>query len=193
MIKKQTKSTYTHAAICYDSSTIIEATGPDDPVTMTSIEDAIANCGHAAVLRNPSAFRGGQIERFKKFADKVVNEQRTYNTQGVLDFAERQEEHLNSIRTKLDSYFAGHHEVESFDKASYFCSELVVACFRASGFVDEPAAVLYDQNVISPADLGRDVTFGLFLGFLSSKKNLRISKKDQFFNVPSLDRENGGV
>lgn len=193
LIKKQTESNYTHAAICYDNSVIVEATGPDDPVTMTNIEDAISSCRHVAVLRNPYAFQGGQVERFQRFADRVVDERRHYNTQGVLNFAEHKEQHLDSIRAKLDSYFAGDHEVESFDKASYFCSELVVACFRASGFIDEAAAVYYDQNVISPADLGRDVTFGSFLGFLSSKKKLRISKKDQFFNVPSLGRENGGV
>jgi len=93
----------------------------------------------------------------------------------------------------LEAHFAGKAEAKPFDKESYFCSELVVACFCVIGFVDPSAAIYYNPSTTSPADLGRDATFGSFLGYLTSNKDTTIPKEDEFYGIPGLPKDLGGI
>jgi len=82
-IRKETNSNYTHAAICYDSTTIVHAPSPSAPVMKTPIQELLACCKYAAVFRNPFAFGGDRVKKLQMFLDKVVWEGRPYNTEGV--------------------------------------------------------------------------------------------------------------
>ena len=59
-------------------------------------------------------------------------------------------------------------------------------CFVATGFIDPSAAVVYKSNVTSPGSLGRDPTFGTFLGYVSVVPNYSVPDSDEFLNTSTF-------
>lgn len=67
------------------------------------------------------------------------------------------------------------------ERGAYFCSELVVAAFIAVGVIAQSAAVVITPEVFSPGDLGKEATFGGFVGYIKSSCEVEISKDDDFY------------
>jgi hypothetical protein len=103
------------------------------------------------------------------------------------------QEHFKTLQERLEAYFAGQAVPESFDKGPYFCSELVATCFCAIGAIEPSAAVLYDPRIASPADLVKDETYGVFLGYLVPNGNTQIPNDDEFYQRDPLPKNMGGI
>ena len=100
----------------------------------------------------------------------------------MLGFVRRKENHELTLPKQLEAYVAGDLEPDSFSKEKYFCSELVADCFAAAGFLHPSAAVVYKADTYAPGDLGKDPTFGTFLGYLTLGDASQIPKNDEFIN-----------
>ncbi|MFW9440483.1 YiiX/YebB-like N1pC/P60 family cysteine hydrolase [Xanthomonas euvesicatoria] len=180
-----TDSEYTHAAICISSSVAAEATVSAGvaKVQLESLND------HVAVFRQPDAWKpASRIQVMNEFIDYIVASEAKYNLRDVVTFKNRRKFHQLSISEQLHAFFNGTYVPSPIEKGRYFCSELVVSCFVITGFIDASAEVLYKPNVISPGALGRDSTFGTFLGYVSCKPNYSIPAADEFINYATLDQ-----
>ncbi len=186
-ITRVTDSEYTHAAICISSSVAAEATVLGG-VSKVQIEDLIKRYDHVAVFRQPDAWKPPErIQAMNAFIDSIVASKAKYNLRDVVTFKKRSEVHQLSLTEQLHAFFNGTYAPAPIEKGSYFCSELVASCFIVTGFIDPSAAVLYKSNVTSPGALGRDPTFGTFLGYVSSLQNCSIPATDEFFNHSTFD------
>ena len=188
-----TKSKYTHAAICYDTEIIAEASKFGVPVSFGGIQDSINACKHAAVFRSSWAFTGARPEKLKMFLNKIVDEGVPYNLPGIFKYWWNRKAHDESLQARVEAFFNGQAAPGSFDKGPYFCSELVAASFHAIGAIDPSAAVLYDPRFASPADLAKDNTYGVFLGYLVPDGDTVIPENDEFYHKELLPEEMGGV
>lgn len=180
-IKRVTGSDYTHAAICLDKYRAAESS--ISGVQKTRIKDIIDGYDHIAILRQPDAWSEDKVKSVNLFVDKVIESKAKYNISGIFKFVHKKKSHKTDLYNKLKAYFDGKLTPDCFEKGRYFCSELVVDCFIATGFIMPSAAILYKSDTFSPGDLSDDPTFGTFLGYISSKQNYIIPANDKFFNT----------
>lgn len=184
LIKKQTGSDYTHAAICYSANEIVEAVSSG--VRKVPLVDIINRYSHIAVLRQPDAWSGNQVEAMRLFLDEVITSKRKYNLKGLCRFVKNKKKHDISLPDKIKAYFDNQLQPDSYVKVKYFCSELVADCFVATGFIKPSAAIIYKSKVYAPGDLGNDPTFGTFLGYLVPCDGYNIPAKDVFMSCPTF-------
>ena len=178
-IEKVTGSKYKHAAICIDTTSAAES--GMSGVKKESIKDIIKRYSHVAIFRQPDAWNQDRVNALKLFIDKTIETGAKYNFKGITSFSKNKSEHDKSIYQKLDSYFKGDLKSDAHEKGNYFCSELVVNCLTATGFISPSAAVLYKGDTFAPVDLGKDPTFGTFFGFIIPKNNYQIPETDDFY------------
>lgn len=181
-ITRITRSEYTHAAICIDCCNAAESTVPSG-VAKVKIQGLVSRYDHVAVFRQPDAWRHpDRVHALNSFVDSVIASRAKYNLCDVLTFKKRSKVHQLSLTDQLHAFFNGTYAPTPAKKGSYFCSELVVRCFVATGFIEPSAAVVYRPDVTSPGDLGRDPTFGTFYGYVSVLPNYSVPDTDEFFN-----------
>jgi len=181
-----TDSKYTHAAICIDSCTAAEST-PAAGVTKTNLHDFVERYDHIAAFRQPDAWQPPtRVQALNAFINSVIASRAKYNLREVVSFKKRSEVHQLSLTDQLHAFFAGNLAPAPVEKGRYFCSELVADCFVATGFIDPSAAVVYKSNVTSPGSLGRDPTFGTFLGYVSVVPNYSVPDSDEFLNTSTF-------
>lgn len=186
-IIRTTHSKYTHAAICLDTNTAAESLIKGG-VTKIKIEEIVGRYDHVALIRQPDAWRSpDRVQALNAFIDSIISSKAKYNFRDLWAFEKKREIHQISLAEQLQAFFEGKMTPPPIEKGSYFCSELVVACFVASGFIDLSAAVVYKSNVTSPGELGRDPTFGTFYGYLSLVPNYVIPRTDEFANATKYD------
>lgn len=180
-IKCATKSKYTHAAICYDSKHLAEASWFGYPVSFGYVEGAVAACKYAAVFRSTWAFRGTErVGKLQAFLRRIVDEGVAYNGAGLWKYWRYKARHDELLHERVEAFFNGTAPLETFDKGPYFCSELVASAFYAIGAVNPIAAAVYDPRFAAPADLVKDNTYGAFLGYLVPNATTQIPKNDEF-------------
>lgn len=192
-IGKATNSKYTHAAICYDSETLVHAAKIWTPVKKDRIRDVVAYSKHAAVFRSSWAFGGNRVNKLQLFLDRIVEEKAGYDSWGAFRYEARKEQHLRTLNERLEAYFSSQRTAALSDKKSYFCSELVGASLCAIGAIQPSAAVVYNPITTSPADLGNDPTFGDFVGYLVPSNSTVIPNDDEFYGKSLLPAELGGI
>lgn len=192
-IRKETGSKYTHAAICYDSESLVHAAKIWAPVKKVGLRDLVTSCKYAAAFRSSWAFGGDRVNKLQCFLDRIVKEKAGYNFWGAFRYKVRKEEHLRTLQERLEAHLNGQGTPALSDKKSYFCSELVGASLCAIGAIQPSAAVLYNPTTASPADLGNDPTYGDFVGYLVPSDGTEIPNDDEFYGKSPLPRELGGI
>lgn len=181
-----TNSKYTHAAICIDPCTAAESTFFGG-VAKVNLHDFVQRYDHIAAFRQPDAWQPPtRVQALNAFINSVIASRAKYNLREVVSFKKRSEVHQLSLTDQLHAFFAGIHAPAPVEKGHYFCSELVADCFVATGFIDPSAAVVYKSNVTSPGSLGRDPTFGTFLGYVSVIPNYSVPDSDEFINASTF-------
>lgn len=189
-IEAKTDSKYTHAAICTTSVQAVEA--GLGGIEKADVAEIVSRYPFVAVFRQPDAWSEERVMAMNRFVDQVVDSQLKYNLQGIRDFVDKKRSHQMSLHDKLTAYFEGDLEPDAYQKEEYFCSELVADCFAATGFIHPSAAMLYKSDTYSPGDLGRDPTFGTFVGYLSADEDCVIPEDDEFYHATTFHEIFGG-
>lgn len=180
-ISKETGSKYTHAAICIEGGKAAGASPTG--IELESIEELVRAFDHVAVFRQPDAWSPRRRRTLTAFANAAAASGSPYNFAGLKAFKKEKQFHEDNLHEKLTAYFAGEFQAPSPAKDDpYTCSEFVAACFLITGIVEPSAAVMYDPAVISPGELGRDPTWGTFVGYCSVKPGYAIPIDDEFYN-----------
>ena len=182
-MEKVTGSKYKHAAICLDNE--IAAESVISGVQEVIINELINRYSHVAVFRHPDAWSTDRLDSMKAFIDAIIVAGAKYNMKAILAFTKKKAAHEKSLHKKLEEYFNGLLQPDNFEKGKYFCSELVVDCLVATGFIDPSAAIMYKSDTYSPGSLGCDPTFGTFFGYIRSSDDYMIPSDDEFANHTS--------
>jgi hypothetical protein len=183
-IAKHTGSDYSHAVICYSATEAVESGG--GLVQKVAISDIVADYSHVAVFRSPVAWSPQHVTAMNIFLDNVIAAKCKYNIVGVFTFVRRKENHELTLPQQIEAYFAGELKPDSFSKDAYFCSELVADCFAATGFLHPSASVVFKSDTYAPGDLGKDPTFGTFVGYLTLGDASQIPEDDEFIDNPTF-------
>lgn len=188
-IREVTQSNYTHAAICIDATNAVESESSlgSNGVAKITISRLLSRYDHAAVFRQPDAWSQDRVSALQTFINCLIKSGAKYNVLGVAKFRKHKKAHDNNLTEQLHAYFSGDLEVAPLLKGKYFCSELVVDCFVATGFIDPSAAVVYHSATVSPGDLGRDATFGTFCGYVTCIANYKVPTRDEFAAAATYD------
>jgi hypothetical protein len=177
-IVKQSKSSYTHAAIYLGGGEVAEAR-PGHGVCLSRLGELSARYAHVAVLRHPDAFTHDRPARLRDFIQKLISRRAGYSYYGAgrlhAERGKRDEEMLDRIR----SYFVRGQPLK-WKSRNYFCSQLVVACLIDSGFLAESAVAVYPPHSFYPGDFLLDPTFGLRVGFLARAATYQLPADDPF-------------
>ena len=179
-IQKVTGSEYVHAGIFLGDNMVVESMASG--LTKESISNVIARYDHVAIIRRHDAWCESNIVLLRYFAEKALETGCKYNFSGVMKFKQSKQLHEATVIQQLEDYFSGNMVQKSPLKHQYFCSEFVVDCFIATGFIDQSAAVYYNSETFAPGDLGKDPTFGYFLGYISDDENYQVPEADEFYN-----------
>ena len=138
LIKKRTKSNYTHAAIFIGDGKIAESVLSG--VKINDVDNFIAHYNHVAVMRQPDAWStDNRKKRLIEFINQRIKSNSKYNFWGVLKktcFIEKIIKFIDitrnnpeiSVYEKLSKYSSGELTLSSPDKKRYFCSEFVADC-----------------------------------------------------------------
>ena len=163
-ISTATGSPYTHASIYLGDGIIAEATPPK--IRKYKLSNGLVNDVCIGVLRSQCGFCGCRSNKLREFIDELVCQDSRYDFCGILHFTKKNKAHFeNQIKVIKENYGKLTSD-EEFANKNYFCSALVVACYAVVGIIAESAQVAYPPQVLSPADLHRDSTFGWLLGYL---------------------------
>lgn len=187
-IAEITRSKYAHAAICVRFGKVAEASG--HRVKEIEIQKLLNEYDHIAVLRQPNCWSPKRIEKLQSFVDDAISRKTGFNCDGIRMFEQQKRIHEENLGGILHDFFKKEKEkiddlVE--DPAGYFCSELVAAAYVAVGIIESSAAVVYEPSTLSPSDLAKDFTFGIFCGYLIPYAGYIIPEDDEFSSVPLLD------
>ena len=180
-IDKVTGSRYAHAAIYLGKGLVLESTVIEG-VAEIRVQDFLKRYEHIAVFRQPDAWNGENLELLSKFSKKVLESGAKYNLSGVAKYVRVETKHQKNVMRELELFFVGKSVPLPTLKKKYFCSELVVDCFVAVGFIMPSTAIFYRSDTFSPVKLANDATFGTFVGYASCNKDHEISEDDEFYN-----------
>ena len=141
------------------------------------------NFDHVAVFRQPDAWSTTRTKILTAFACAASQLGSKYNLAGLKAFKNQKQYHEDNLQQKQTAYFTGEFEAPSPRKEdAYTCSEFVATCFMVTGFIEPSAAIVYDPGIVAPVDLGRDPTWGIFVGYCSRKDGNEIPTDDEFYN-----------
>jgi len=184
-VTQVTDSKYSHAAIHLSDGEIAESASKG--VAITSASSLLEEYDHIAVLRNPYIWGGNRVEKLKSFIKKAIEDKASFNTVGMGKYESRKDKHSITELQRLEQYFEGKLPEAKSERGAYFCSELVVASFLSIGVIAQSAAVVITPEVFSPGDLGKEATFGGFVGYIKSSEEVEISEDDDFYFQSPID------
>jgi hypothetical protein len=179
-IREATGSKYTHAAFCIGDGMVGHATPPR--VEIKPLKDVVEASDHVAVFRQPDAWDPVKIQRLSVFVNEAVARGAKYDSAGLRHFEANKELHTNTLHDRLTQFHEGTLPPESTEANGYTCSGFLAAGFRATGFFDRSASLLYNPDATAPGDLGRDPSWGTFVGYVSLKDGYDIPLDDEFYN-----------
>lgn len=192
VIKAATKSEYVHAGICVANGQVAESVKKFG-VKKSYIEDFVARYDYVVVLRQPDAWSQDRIVALNSFVDSLIDNQATYNLLGALVLIPNKGRYERELMERVRAYCTDPSRIPSLHESSFFCSELVAACFFAVGFLHPNLLAIYDPSAMSPGALARDYSFGTFLGYLSATEVLSIPQTDDLRNEPTFGEIFGGI
>ena len=172
-----TGSKYTHAAICYSPTEVVDI---GDRVQKSSAEQFIKQFKYVAAFRNPFIWNDERQESLCRFLDAKVNSDTVYDVRAALSLDRRATDHQMTLFAKLTEHFTSGFPAAAHDKTKYICSELVIAALIAVGFWDEAMAIAYQGDTIHPGKMGHDSTFGFKVGYLRADSATVIPADDEF-------------
>lgn len=176
---------YSHAAICCGEGIVAESCVRG--VRKNTIDELLEEYEHIAIFRQIHFWNESRLIKLNEFIDTAIASKARFNSQGIRDYEKAKIEHEINLQEKLTEFFDDEFEPPDPNQGVYFCSELVAAAFIAVGILAPSAAVVFDPRVMSPLDLARDATYGLFVGYLIPYEGYTISKEDPFYYQQSLD------
>lgn len=148
VITAATGSKYTHAAIYLGNGYCLEAV--QGGVQRTATAGLVGRYDRIAAFRQPDAWDVDSQDTLGYFAEKIVATKARYNFAGVVNFEKTKKEYQGSMRERLEAYFSGPTPPIKAGKSAYFCSELVVDCYVATGFILPSAEVVLKAETFTP-------------------------------------------
>jgi hypothetical protein len=185
VIASKTGSQYTHAAIYVGEKMVLEAVRPR--VQKVLLDVLLKRYAHIAVFRQPDAWTPDRIQALAMFANQSVIAKARYNLSGALNIFDAKADHQNTLYERLDAYFKDPKTVPWSEKEEYFCSEIVVDCYIAVGFIEPSAISVYQGHTYAPGDLADDPTFGTFAGYISGRSAYTVPSSDEFYQRTTFD------
>ncbi len=184
LIAQATGSNYTHAVICCSKGQVAESGG--GLVSRIPISEIVDASKYVAVFRAvPGVWSENRVAKMNEFVDRVISLGARYNLSGAIAYLGRKGDQDVVSMQQLDEYFKGKFVPDNNAKDAYFCSELVVACFIASGYMEPSAQVYYKPDLFSPKDLAGDASFGSFVGYVTPNAETTVPEDDEFYNRPT--------
>ncbi len=167
-ISSATNSPYTHAAIYLGKNEIAESVAWPRLIGVRkyALEKSMKGSQCIGVLRTQLGFGGNRPDRLNAFIDDVLKGKKFYNVIAAYNFERDSKDYFDSQLEFIRANYGNVTSHEKFAEMSFFCSGLVVACYSVVEIIGPNAQVAYLPEVISPAGLYRDPTFGWLLGYL---------------------------
>jgi len=182
LIRWRTKSRYSHASICYDSESVVEAS--KSGVRMVATKTLIRGYPYVAVLRNPDVWTTERIAAMQFFLDKILETGAKYNYGCIRQFLFDQEDDSYDIDERIRQYFLEELKPKELLAGRYFCSELVMACFIVTGIISEAASFAFQPKTFAPVDIAKEDVCGWLLGYISMQDRPNIYPGDDFEGDP---------
>jgi hypothetical protein len=151
-------------------------------VEITPLKHVVESADHVAVFRQPDAWDPIRIKLLSVFVNEAVARGAKYDSAGLRHFEANKELHEKTLHDRLTQLHEGTLPPESTEDKAYTCSGFLAAGFRATGFFERSASLLYNPDTTAPGDLGKDPSWGTFVGYVSLKDGYEIPLDDEFYN-----------
>jgi hypothetical protein len=186
--KAATGSSYYHAAICMAPLLVAEVTIRG--VRKTPLASLIDQYDHVAVLRFPVfTWDSTSIAELNAFVDSAINKGLRLSMDKVRELEDgmketKQDEHRSHELALIRDYFDT--KSAPTDEQDVLCSEFISKAFIETKTLSAAAGISLAPPLLSPGDLGRDFTYGAFVGYLVPADGLHIPETDEFYSVPTF-------
>lgn len=191
VIQNVSGGTYTHCGVYLGEDKVVDVVS--EGIRKIDLHDFLGRYEYIAVTRSPGLDPSlGQLTnlRIKKlinFVRKCIESDVKYNWRGAVFSPMREYKNIeNSCRIgSRDTK-----EVSHKFRGKYFCSEFILACFKATGWMDQNSSY-FDGKNWTPTGLSDENIFQ-FVGYMSNKGLDGVSRSDPFIaNNPWVLTESG--
>lgn len=167
---------YCHAAIYLGSGEILES--DSGGVKKSSVEDVLLAYDHIAVMRANDTWSSPRVDALNDFASRQIG--KNFNIHGLPRIELLRHASIEAAHQQILDHFAGRGTPVATNRATYFCSELVVSAFIDVGIITQSAAILFKPETLLPIDIAQDKAFGFFVGYIPKNSRYVIPNNDWF-------------
>jgi cell wall-associated NlpC family hydrolase len=132
VITSTTDSPYTHAAIYLGDDLIAEAMFPRG-VRKLDIKELLEGSLCVGVLRTQLIFGADRATKLREFVKAVLGRKKFYNAVAAARVPSASKKYFDNQLEFVRQNYGKVTPVQEFAKQSFFCSALVVACYRSWG------------------------------------------------------------
>jgi hypothetical protein len=176
-VTRETKSKYTHSAICYSPGEIAHISSKVEKVPT---DDFIKKFAYIAAFRGPNFWGDERLNMLRAFIDRKMGSNITYDMEAARSLMKRKKVHQIESQEKLINHFVNGVPEPEHDKEKYVCSEIVTAVLIEAGIWGEGLATAYEPNTLHPGNQGHDPSFGFLFGYLRADPTTKIPADDEF-------------
>lgn len=179
LIQNSSDGPYTHCGVYFGSGEVVDVV--TSGIRRMELDKFITNYEYVTVTRCPGLntsedkLDSERIEKLKRFCLSCINANVKYDYKNAALSPLKEFKNINFHyrANTTDKRGSSHKEQER-----YFCSQFVLACFKATGWIDEESTY-FDPKNWTPTGLAEENIFH-FIGFMSNKGLKGVSKNDSF-------------
>ncbi len=170
---------YTHCGIYFGNGEVVDVV--TSGIRKTRLKEFISNYEYLTVTRCPGLCKSNKrlyderVEKLEKFVFRCIKDNVRYDFKNAIlsPLKEFKNIKLCYERGGYDKKESSHQELRK-----YFCSQFVVACFKATGWIDENSSY-FEPKFWTPTGLAEEYMFN-FIGFMSENGLGNVSRLDPF-------------
>lgn len=179
IIQKLSDGPYTHCGVYFGNGEVIDVA--TSGIRKIKLEEFISNYEYVTVTRCPGLNTSNKrlynerMEKIENFVLRCIKDNVKY------DFKNAALSPLKEFKNiKLRYEIGGSDKKESSHQElrQYFCSQFVLACFKATGWIDEDSSY-FEPKFWTPTGLAEENIFN-FIGFMSENGLGSVSRLDPF-------------
>ncbi len=179
LIQNSTDGPYTHCGVYFGGGEVVDVV--TSGIRKIELEKFISNYEYVTVTRCPGLDTSEEqlyierIDNLKKFALSCINAKVKYDWENAALSPLRE---FKNIKFHYRVGISDKRESNHQEQDKYFCSQFVLACFKATGWIDEESSY-FEPKSWTPTGLAEENIFQ-FIGFMSDKGLKGVSKFDPF-------------
>lgn len=179
LIQNSSDGPYTHCGVYLGSGKVVDVV--TSGIRNIELNEFVSNYEYVTVTRcrgldtSEEKLNTQRIDKLKEFALSCINNNVKYDWKSAVLSPLKE---FKNIKFHYKVGVTDNRESSHHEQSNYFCSQFVLACIKATGWIDEESSY-FEPICWTPTGLAEENIFH-FIGFMSDKGLKGVSKFDPF-------------